>query len=203
MKKMMIAVVAMAISAFAFMPAELLKVGSPMPNVGDISMQDISGKEVTLKQLSTPKGLLVMFSCNTCPYVIKNQARTKEILSYAQAQQIGVAVLNPNEAFRGNEDSFEAMQAYAKAQGYNWAYSIDKNHVIADAFGATRTPECFLFDSNGILVYHGAIDDSPSDASAVSRKHLEKAIQEMNAGNTITVPNSKSIGCAIKRLSKQ
>lgn len=198
----MIAIVALAVSAFAFMPAQVLTVGSPMPDVGNIGMQDVNGKEVTLKQLSTSKGLLVMFSCNTCPYVIKNQARTKAILSYAQSQQIGVAVLNSNEAYRGNEDSFEAMQSYAKAQGYNWAYSIDKNHVIADAFGATRTPECFLFDSNGILVYHGAIDDSPSDASAVSRKHLEKAIDELNAGQKIAVPTSKSIGCAIKRLSK-
>jgi len=77
MKKMMIAIVALAVSAFAFMPAQVLTVGSPMPDVGNIGMQDVNGKEVTLKQLSTSKGLLVMFSCNTCPYVIKNQAAPK------------------------------------------------------------------------------------------------------------------------------
>jgi len=201
MKKMMIAFAAVALSALAFMPAQVLTIGSPMPDVANISLQDVSGKQVTLKQLTTGNGLLVMFSCNTCPYVIKNQARTKEILSYAQQQQIGVAVLNPNEAYRSKDDSFDAMVTYAKAQGYNWAYAIDKNHVIADAFGATRTPECFLFDSKGILVYHGAIDDSPSDADAVSRKHLENAIQELKKGAAISVPTSKSIGCSIKRLS--
>jgi hypothetical protein len=71
---------------------------------------------------------------------------------------------------------------------------------MADAFGANRTPECFLFNGDGKLVYHGAIDDNPSDASAVNRKHLAMAIDEMNAGKEISVKQSKSVGCTIKRL---
>jgi hypothetical protein len=142
-----------------------------------------------------------MFSCNTCPYVIKNQERTRQILAYAQSKKIGVTVLNSNEAYRGKEDSYDAMKAYAKDQQYNWIYAIDKNHVLADAFGATRTPECFLFDGNGVLVYHGAIDDSPTDATAVKRTHLKEAIDEMMGGKQVTVTTSRSIGCAIKRLS--
>lgn len=143
---------------------------------------------------------MVMFSCNTCPYVIKNQQRTNEICAYAQKNNIGVVLLNSNEKLRGNEDSHEAMKAYAKEQGYKWHYVIDKNHEVADAFGANRTPENFLFNADGKLVYHGAIDDNPNDASAVSRKHLKEAIDELVNGKDISVKTSRSVGCTIKRL---
>ena len=76
----------------------------------------------------------------------------------------------------------------------------DKNHELADAFGANRTPECFLFNKNSTLVYHGAIDDSPADESAIKRIHLKEAINEMMAGKDITIKESKSVGCTIKRL---
>ena len=77
---------------------------------------------------------------------------------------------------------------------------MDKNHELADAFGATRTPECFLFNTQNKLVYHGAIDDSPADASAVSKIYLKEAINEMTEGKEVTVKTSRSIGCSIKRL---
>lgn len=176
-----------------------LPIGAPIPSA-EVKMKDVSGKEVSLQQAKTEKGLLVMFSCNTCPYVIKNQSRTYEACKYAQGNGIGVAILNSNEAKRNDDDSYDDMKAYATQQGYNWHYLVDNNSVMADAFGANRTPECFLFDGEGKLVYHGAIDDNPSDASAVSRKHLLAAIDEMNAGKDISVKESKSVGCSIKRL---
>jgi thioredoxin-related protein len=179
-----------------------LPIGAPIPSA-EVKMKDVSGAEVSLNEVKTSRGLLVMFSCNTCPYVIKNQSRTEEACKFAKRSGIGVAILNSNEAKRGDDDSFEDMQAYAKAQGYNWNYLVDNNSAMADAFGANRTPECFLFNGEGKLVYHGAIDDNPSDASAVSRKHLIVAIDEMKAGNDIAVKESKSVGCGIKRIEKK
>jgi peroxiredoxin len=176
-----------------------LPIGAPIPSAA-VKMKDVSGTEFSLNDLKTNRGLLVMFSCNTCPYVVKNQGRTDEACKFAKRSGIGVAILNSNEAKRTDDDSFDDMQAYAKAQGYNWNYLVDNNSAMADAFGANRTPECFLFNGEGKLVYHGAIDDNPSDASAVSRKHLIMAIDEMKAGNDIAVKESKSVGCAIKRL---
>lgn len=176
-----------------------LPLGSAIPRP-DIKMKDISGKEVSLADAKTEKGLLVMFSCNTCPYVIKNQARTYEVCKYAMGNGIGVALLNSNEAQRNDDDSFEDMKAYAKDQGYGWYYLVDQNSALADAFGANRTPECFLFDASGKLVYHGAIDDNPSDAGAVSRRHLLMAIDEMKSGKEVSVKQSRSVGCSIKRL---
>ena len=187
------------IASLAFSVAEPLSIGSSMPKA-DLKMKDVSGKEISIKQLVKANGVLVMFSCNTCPYVVKNQDRTIAINDYAQKMKVGVIVLNSNEAYRNEDDSYEAMQAYAKDQKYNWSYAVDKNHEVADAFGAKRTPEIFLFDKNLRLVYHGAIDDNPSDASAVGRNHLKEAINELAAGKDIAVKESKSVGCGIKRI---
>ncbi|HUB60448.1 MAG TPA: thioredoxin family protein [Puia sp.] len=174
-----------------------LPIGTAMPKP-DIKLKDVSGKEITLQQAKGTNGLLVMFSCNTCPYVIRNQSRTKEVCTYAGRHQIGVILLNSNEGSRDDGNSFADMQSYAKDQGYQWYYALDNNAILASAFGASRTPECFLFDKNGILVYHGAIDDSPGDPSAVKRHHLLAAIDEMLAGKPVTVKETRSVGCSIR-----
>lgn len=179
--------------------ADPLPIGSKMP-MADVKMLNIKGKEVSMKDMLDKNGVLVIFSCNTCPYVIKNEKRIKDITAYAMKNGFGVIVLNSNEAQRGDVDSYDAMKAYAKKQKYNFNYVIDKNHAVADAFDAKRTPECFLFNKDLTLVYHGAIDDSPADAAAVKRIHLKEAINECAAGNAVSVQESKSIGCTIKRL---
>ena len=181
-------------------PLTELPIGADMPKA-DYEMTDISGKKVTLKDAKKKNGLLVMFSCNTCPYVIKNQERTKEICAYALKNDIGVVLVNSNEAQRESDDSFESMKQYAKDQSYRWFYVVDVKSELADAFGANRTPENFLFNKEGKLVYHGAIDDNP-DATNVTRKHLWEAIGEMTTGKEVSVNTSKSVGCTIKRLKK-
>jgi len=187
------------ISLLAFNHISELPIGAEMPKA-DVKMKDISGKEVSLKDAKKANGLLVMFSCNTCPYVVKNQERTNEICKYALDNKIGVVVINSNEAQRDGEDSYESMKKYAEAQGYKWYYTVDKNSELADAFGANRTPENFLFNKDGKLIYHGAIDDNPSEAGKVNRKHLREAISEMVNGKDVSVKTSKSVGCTIKRV---
>ncbi|MCU0322204.1 MAG: thioredoxin family protein [Chitinophagaceae bacterium] len=175
-----------------------LPVGAEAPMI-NAEMLDISEKTVSIKSAMSNNGVLVMFSCNTCPYVIKNQERTKAIAAFAQKNNVGVLILNSNEAKRTDDDSFEAMKAYAKAQGYNFYYAEDAKSTLANAFGATRTPEVFLINAKGIIVYKGAIDDNPSEAENVKRQHLKLAIEELVAGKSITVKESKSVGCTIKR----
>ncbi|MEP7236726.1 MAG: thioredoxin family protein [Ferruginibacter sp.] len=199
MKKILFGIIAVAsIATLAFTTGDPLVIGGSMPKA-DLKMKDISGKDVTMKDAKKANGVLVMFSCNTCPYVIKNQERTLAISNYATKNNFGVIILNSNEAQRGEDDSYSAMQAYAKDQGYKWNYVVDKDNQVADAFGANRTPECFLFDKNLKLVYHGAIDDSPSDVTAIKRIHLQEAINEVAAGKEVTVKESRSVGCTIKR----
>jgi hypothetical protein len=181
-----------------WMQANPLPIGSAMPK-GGIKMKDVSGKLISLQDVKTSNGLLVIFNANACPYVLKNQARTSDIAQYAQQKSIGIVVLNANEGYRHSEDSYAAMQKYAVAQSYKWPYAMDSDSELADAFGATRAPECFLFDGKGILVYHGAIDDNPADETKIKRQHLKEAINEMLAGKEITIKESIIIGCAIKR----
>lgn len=164
-------------------------------------MKDISGNEISVKEIKKKNGILIMFSCNTCPYVIKNQRRTRDICSYAQKMEMGIIVLNSNAGNRDDEDSYVAMKEYAKKQQYNWVYAVDENNVLADAFGASRTPECFLFDKDLMLVYHGAIDNNPTDEENVTRKHLQIAIDELAAGKEVSVKETRSMGCGIKRVN--
>ncbi len=198
MKKLLLfSIVTLLLAAFTRVP-QSLPLGADIPKA-DIRMKDISGSLISLKEARTEGGLLVMFSCNTCPYVIKNQGRTKVICAFAKEKGLGVIILNANEGGRNNGESLADMQAYAKQQSYNWYYVLDSDNLLADAFGATRTPECFLFDKNGKLVYHGAIDDSPADITEVKRNHLKQAITEMTGGNDIGVKESRSVGCSIRR----
>lgn len=202
MKKLfvpLVALVAVGAMAFTHFAIEPLAIGSSLPE-GNSKLTDISGKEITLAASKKKNGLLVIFSCNTCPYVVKNQARNNEMCAYAEKNNIGVVIINSNEAQRSDADSYDAMKKYATDQGYKWSYAVDKNSTLANAFGATKTPEIFLFNKDSKLVYHGAFDDSPSKPEEATRKHLQLAIDEAVAGKDVTVKTSKSVGCTIKRV---
>lgn len=201
MKKILFAAIPMAAIAFmAFRTiSDPLPIGSSLPNA-DTKMKDISGKEVSFKDAMKKNGLLVMFSCNTCPVVKKYQGRTLEAAKLANGKNIGVILLNANEATRGDGDSYDDMQAYAKGQGYNFSYVLDNSSAMADIFGATRTPEVFLFDKNSKLVYHGAIDDNPNSATEVKENYLSIAIEEMTSGKAVQKTKTPSVGCSIKRV---
>lgn len=189
-----------ALAVLALKPAvDPLPIGAPLPSP-EAKMKDISGKEVSFKDAMQKNGLLVMFSCNTCPVVHKYESRTVEVCKEAADKGIGVILLNSNEATRGDGDSYDDMKDYAGKLGYSWSYVVDKNSTMADAFGATRTPEAFLFDKSGKLVYHGAIDDNSNGPDQVTRKHLSLAINEMTGGKTVSTPTTRSVGCTIKRI---
>lgn len=176
-----------------------IDIGAAIP-MASTAMKATDGKTITLDQAKTKEGLLVMFSCNTCPYVIKSQGRTKEAMDYARKHNIGMVIVNSNEAQRGNEDSYNAMSKYGKSQGYNVPYVVDEKSAVADAFGATRTPEVYLFDGNGKLVYKGAMEDNPSTPAESKEMFLKAAIDNMLAGKPAEPNSTKSVGCTIKRM---
>jgi peroxiredoxin len=196
---MFLALPVLALALVTLAPADPLPIGASLPNP-EVKMKDISGKEVSFKDATKKNGLLVMFSCNTCPVVRGYQARTVAAAKHAMESEVGVILLNPNEATRTEGDSFDDMKTYAKNSGYTFNYVLDHNSKMADAFGANRTPECFLFDKNGKLVYHGAIDNNAGDADGVTKQYLIKAIDEVKAGSPVSVKESRSVGCGIKRV---
>lgn len=196
-----IALVAIVTTAFksATTVSPELEIGAAIPKAA-VKMMDVSGKEVSLGDVKKEKGLLVIFSCNTCPFVKLSESRIKESIEVASKNNVGVIIINSNEAQRGEEDSFDEMKKYATSQAFNCSYVVDKNSEIADAFGASRTPHCFLFDKKG-LVYRGAIDDNVKDATAAKEHYLKDAIEAVGKGTAIKTNSTKSVGCGIKRLS--
>ena len=195
-----IAIIISAISISFTNKAELdeLPINSSLPK-SDYLMKGVSGKQVSLNELKTNKGLLVIFSCNTCPYVIKSQDRIKTITDFCLSNGIGCAIINSNEAQRNEEDSFEEMIKYYTNQKLKCAYLIDEKSQLADAFGASKTPHCFLFNSK-TLIYKGAIDDNIKDPSAVKAFYLKDALTSLLKNEKPQMQETKSIGCSIKRL---
>jgi len=175
-----------------------LGLNAPVP-MAEEKMKDVSGKDISLNSVKTGKGLLVIFSCNTCPYVKLSESRIKEVSDNCIKQGIGCIIINSNEAQRADEDSFDAMTKYASSQKLNCPYAMDVNSKLADAFGATRTPQCFLFNTTG-LIYKGAIDDNVKDAGAVKAPYLKDAIDALVKNTTPAMQETKSIGCTIKRV---
>ena len=176
-----------------------LELGAEIP-LADLKMKSVEKNDVSLADVKTNNGLLVIFSCNTCPYVIKAQERTKEMLAYAAEKGIGPIVINSNEAQRDDEDSYKAMVRYAKVQAYKVPYVVDQASKVADAFGATRTPEVFLFDGNGTLMYKGAMEDNPANPAESTQLYLKNAIDQISIGLLPEPASTKSIGCGIKRI---
>ena len=177
-----------------------LLLGSTLP-LGDVQMEDISGRNLSLNEVKGDNGLLVIFSCNTCPWVIKWEDRYPVVQELATVNDIGIILLNPNEDYRDKGDGMEDMILHAEKAGYNLPYVLDKNHRVAEAFGASRTPHVYLFNAEDQLVYVGAIDDNANSAADVEEFYLEDAIEQLSAGQAITRSSTKSIGCTIKRLS--
>lgn len=176
-----------------------LEIGSTRPAI-DARLVDISNTEISLDELVGQQGLLVVFICNTCPWVRKWEGRFNGLADLADSMDVGIVFLNPNEALRNGAESLEAMKTRAQESSYSFSYAADSNHLVADAFGATRTPEAFLFDANNTLVYRGAIDDNARHADQVEQHFLIDAMHRMVSGADIAVTVQKAIGCTIKRV---
>jgi len=186
--------------ALPFSEVEQLQLGDKAPKQ-ELELKNIDGNPLTLGKLKGEKGLLVIYSCNTCPWVVAWEDRYNEIYKECAKEGIGFVLVNSNEAKREGADSMEEMKAHAKEKGYfNFAYVVDENHVLADAFGATKTPDVFLFNGNMELVYKGAIDDNSKDKNAVEEPYLMNAVKALSAGKEINPATTKALGCSIKRI---
>ena len=185
------------IGCLTILSAKELDLGSILP-LGDIKMADISGKDVSLNDAKGKNGLLVIFSCNACPWVIAWEDRYVELADTYKDKGVGIVAINSNETQFENVDSMEEMQAHAKEQGYNFYYTMDNGSKLASEFGATRTPHIYLFDNKDKLVYRGAIDDNARKPDKVENTYLADAIDNMLAGSAIDPTATKALGCAIK-----
>jgi len=177
--------------------AKEIDLGSKLPSE-DIKMLDVSGKKISLGDAKGENGLLVIFSCNTCPWVIKWEDRYVELTKTYKPKGIGVIAINSNETTFQSSDSMEKMKEHAKDNNYNFYYAMDEGSRLAREFGASKTPHVYLFDKNDELVYRGAIDDNANKARKVKKPYVANAIDAMLNGNDIKYASTKALGCGIK-----
>lgn len=187
-----------SITVFASNNSGKLSIGDK-PVLSAAKMDDVSGAKISLADVMQENGLLVLFSSNTCPFVLQWEDRYPELKAWADKNKVGMVVLNSNHTKRDSDDSFEAMKNHAKEKGYNFYYALDDQSVVANAFGGQTTPHAFLFNSKMELVYKGAIDDSYKSAKEVKQPYLKDAIASLSNGKKIAVTETKPVGCSIKR----
>ena len=191
------AVLALGMLTALAVQATALSLGDSAP-MATVKMKSVDGRELSIADVKGGKGTLVMFSCNHCPYVKAWEDRIAAIGNDAPAKGIGVIVINSNDPSEYPDDGYAEMQKRAEERGFRFPYVVDATSDVARAFGATRTPEVFLFDAAGRLAYKGAIDDNAQDAAKVERRYLADAIDALAAGREPAVRESKAIGCSIK-----
>jgi hypothetical protein len=185
-------------------PLPDLTIGSALP-AADVTMKDVSGKDFTLKTAAGTNGLLVIFSCNTCPFVVGSEGsegwegRYRELSHMSRRYGVGMALVNSNQAKRNDGDGFADMQKRFKEKDLDGLYLLDEGNAVADAFGARTTPHVYLFDKDMKLVYKGAIDDNVANAGEVKEAWLKNAMGNMSAGKAIEPALTRNIGCSIKR----
>lgn len=171
------------------MPLEL---GSSAP---DFSLPATTGETVSLADLGDGPRLIV-FTCNHCPYAKAWEGRLIDIGNDYRGR-IGMAAICSNDVANYPADSFEKMRELAAAHSYSFPYLHDESQTVANAYQAQHTPEVFLFDASGSLVYTGAVDDSVEAADA-SASYLRDAIDAVLDGGAPQVASTKAVGCTIK-----
>jgi peroxiredoxin len=181
--------------------ARPLPLGERAPSA-EVKMKGVDGKSLSIADAAGAKGTLVLFTCNACPWVKAWEDRIAELGNRYRERGVGVIAVNPNDPRAVAEDGYEEMQRRAKEKGFRFPYVVDATSEVAAAFGATRTPEAFLFDAQGRLVYHGTIDDNAKQPEKVEARYLRDALEAVVAGKTPAVQETKALGCTIKFRGK-
>lgn len=167
----------------------------------DFSLKNVDGKMVSMSDYNDAKGVIVVFTCNHCPYAKLYEQRIISLHKKYASQGYPVVAINPNDPVKQPDDSYENMQKRAKAKGYPFVYLFDETQEIAKSYGATRTPHVYLLNKvkdKYQVAYIGAIDDNPQSADDVETKYLENAINALKKDQKVAVSSTKAIGCTIK-----
>jgi peroxiredoxin len=174
---------------------EGLKIGDKAP---DFSLTNVDGETISLMDYHADQGLIVVFTCNHCPYAVFYEDRIIALHNTYAPQGYPVVAINPNDPAVQAQDSFEKMIERAKEKAFPFRYLFDEGQKVYPLYGATRTPHFFLLDQDRRVRYIGALDDNPKDAEAVEDTFLENAIQALMAGKSPDPVVTKAIGCTIK-----
>ena len=177
--------------------AKELSIGNEILGV-DYILKNIDGNDTSLDKLKKSNGILVVFSCNTCPWVIRWQDRYNILSAFSRKNDIGFVAVNSNARLHESVDSMDEMIYHATANEYGFPYVLDEDAKLAKAFGAMKTPHVYLFNGDNKLVYTGAIDDNAKSAKKVKNNYLMDAIRALGSNKKIKISETKALGCSIK-----
>ena len=175
--------------------ADGYKVGD---KANDFKLQNVDGEWVSLSDYKDQNGVIVIFTCNTCPYAKMYEDRIIALNDKYAPKGYPVIAINPNDPDIVEGDSFDAMKTRAGEKSYTFPYLFDAKQEVYPMFGAERTPHVFLLDSDWIVRYIGAIDDNAQRADSVEEHYLEDAIEAIEEGEEPDPNVTKAIGCTIK-----
>ncbi len=183
------------------MESQELKTGAPLP--GFKNLPGVDGRKYSADDFRDARVLVVVFSCNHCPYVQAYEDRMIAFQKQYAARGVRLVAVNSNETIHYPEDNFDEMVRRAQAKGYNFPYVRDEDQSVAEAFGATHTPQFFVFAPEGgggpfTLRYSGKLDDNYREPGSVTRRYLQEATDAILEGKPVAEPSTFSIGCTIK-----
>jgi len=186
--------------------ANTFEIGDLAPSAS-YSMMNVDGSQVSITDINGENGALVIFTCNSCPFVVGRgettegwEGRYNGIIALASENGFGTLLVNSNAARRDDSDSFVKMKSRAMEMEYLAPYVIDEDSKLANNFSARTTPHVFLFNSDLELIYKGAIDDNVYSAEEVEEHFLKDAITRSAEGKRIKTKSTKAVGCSIKRV---
>ena len=171
-------------------------------------MMNVDGNSVSIDNIIGVNGALVIFTCNTCPFVVGRgktegwEGRYNALIEFASAHGIGTILVNSNHAKREGDDSYTMMKNRSRDMEYSAPYVVDEESKLANGFGARTTPHTFLFNSDFKLVYKGVIDDNVDSSDEVDEEFLLIAIERTSEGKGVKTSETSPVGCSIKRVNK-
>ncbi len=176
-----------------------LELGATAP---DFSVAGTDGKNYSLADFESASTLVVFFTCNHCPFVVGSDEVTRATAEKFQDKGVAFIGINSNSEKTNPTDDFDQMVLRMKEHNFPWIYARDASQEVAQAYGALRTPHFYVFDADRKLVYCGRGVDQPRDTSKMQINDLEKALAEVTAGQSVSVPLTNPIGCNVKWLEQ-
>ena len=188
-------------SAYAQDDKNVYKGYKPGDKALGFTLKNVDGNNFGLADVSDNKGVILIFTCNHCPFSVAYEDRIIALSKKYKEQGFPVLAINPNDPVAYPADSYENMIERASEKGFDFPYLLDETQEIAKAYGAMKTPHVYILskkESDYIVEYVGAIDDNSNEPDQVKIKYVENAIEELLQGKKVTTNYTKAIGCGIK-----
>jgi len=177
-----------------------LDIGQQAP---DFKLPATDGKEYSLSNFKDARLLVVVFSCNHCPYVVGSEERMIRFANDFAPRGVKMVAINSNETEQHPMDSFDLMITRAKEKKFPWVYLRDESQEVALAYGALRTPHFYVFDPQRKLLYTGRMDDNPKNATLAKTHELRDAVEAILAGRKPPIEKTNPLGCNVKWKGKE